>query len=285
MALLLPLCLDVKVVASESPLPLPIEANELPETVFFDGAHTFVGRLLGQERLNIDQLLPALQRLAVVYFIQMDAYSGMGRTGFDYRWREIPTVARNLASSPLYAFHYLKKWQRQQGLGNLPAGKTYLYLLYVENYLDKTNNGLSQARQLTMICRQFYLSNRSNPAGIVRLLNIAAKTILNAGEKLIDDREALTRAVFDELRRRLARLRQNKQAFYPKGSKREERREAMRRFADYLVNTVYFETLKGDPSALRGKQFNLLSSACEAVYRYESAREWIEQDEPEFTEA
>jgi CRISPR type I-D-associated protein Csc3/Cas10d len=36
-ALILPLALDVKVVASESPTPLMTEADELDETVFMDG--------------------------------------------------------------------------------------------------------------------------------------------------------------------------------------------------------------------------------------------------------
>ena len=59
LALLLPVCLDVKVVASTSPLPLLLEASELNETVFLDGAHPFVqypcGPRTDQYRSNTPQ--------------------------------------------------------------------------------------------------------------------------------------------------------------------------------------------------------------------------------------
>ena len=43
--------------------------------------------------------------------------------------------------------------------------------------------------------------------------------------------------------------------------------EAIREFASYFVNTIFFDTLRGDISALRGKQLNLLKNACEVLYR------------------
>src|SRR5207253_1276014 len=54
LALVFPLLLDVKVVATESMLPLFNEADELPETVAFDSPHHFVTSLTGSSRLNID---------------------------------------------------------------------------------------------------------------------------------------------------------------------------------------------------------------------------------------
>ena len=303
LSLLLPLCVDVKVVASESSLPLLVEADELPEMVFLDAPHAFVryltqkpdsttfqnlpglSELAEQSRFNIDQILPTLQRLMVAYLIQMDANSTMGRTGFDYRWQDLPAVARNLATSPLYAFYYLKKWQRQQGLDNLPTGKAHLYLTYVEKYLAERSLPMSHARELTTLYRQFYRARRHNSNSILRPLKIAADTLLSADSRLFNDQQALIELVYGELRRRVTKLQEDGLAFYPKGSKWEDRETAMRRFADYLVNTVYFGALKGDPSALRGKQLNLLSSACEAIYRDEAARDWAEREEVESTEA
>jgi CRISPR-associated protein Csc3 len=284
LALVLPLCLDVKVVASESSIPLLIEADELPETVFLDGAHAFVGHLVQSERLNIDQVLPALQRLAVAYLIQMDANSGMGRAGFDYRWQDMPALARNLAASPLYAFHYLKKWQRGQGLDSLPVGKAHLYLSYVQNYLDERSQAMSHARELTMLYRQFYRARRYTSNSILRPLQIAAKTLLNADRRLFDSQEALQELVFGELQRRINKLQQDGLAFYPKGSTHDSREAAIRQFADYLVDTVYYGAFRGDASALQGKQLNLLNSACEAIYRTESAKDRTETGEVESTD-
>jgi CRISPR type I-D-associated protein Csc3/Cas10d len=42
---------------------------------------------------------------------------------------------------------------------------------------------------------------------------------------------------------------------------------AIDEFATYFVNDFFFGTLKGDLSALRGKQLNLLKSAVEVLYR------------------
>ena len=129
LALALPLLLDIKVFASESMLPSVQEATELPETVAFDSAHAYVGYLTEPSRLkelredihrtpgrfNIDEVLPALQRLTASYFVHMDGNAKTGAGGFDYRWHEIAPLARNLATSPLYAFHYLKKSLRREG--------------------------------------------------------------------------------------------------------------------------------------------------------------------------
>lgn len=293
LALLLPLCLDVKVVASEASLPLLTEAEELPETVLLDAPHAFVryltqpvevsrsstgpNGLAEQPRFNIDQLLPTLQRLIVSYLIQMDANSGMGRAGFDYRWQDIPAVARNLSSSPLYAFYYLKKWQRKDKLDTLPVGKAALYLEYV-TYLERSNP-MSHARELTQLYRQFYRAKKYNANSIVRPLSLTTKIILEADPRLFPDPESLRELVFAELQRRINKLQQDGLAFYPKGSTYETRNEAMEKFATYLVDTIYYGAFRGDKSALRGKQLNMLSSACESIYRVMQAEEKKERGE------
>ncbi|MBK8048908.1 MAG: type I-D CRISPR-associated protein Cas10d/Csc3 [Anaerolineales bacterium] len=59
LALLLPICVDVKVVASETSLPYLNEADEMDETVLIDGAHAAIGYLLGDNRINLDHVLPS----------------------------------------------------------------------------------------------------------------------------------------------------------------------------------------------------------------------------------
>ncbi|NJM08204.1 type I-D CRISPR-associated protein Cas10d/Csc3 [Candidatus Gracilibacteria bacterium] len=157
LALVLPLLLDVKVVASESLLPIIQEATELPETVAFDGPHQFVSRLALEPRLNLDQLLPALRRLVAAYLIHLDGNAKVVAGRYDYRWHELPSLARNLATSPLYAFHYLKKGLRRDGSDTMPTTKAMLYIDLVEHYLEGGSSAMSHARELVRLYRQFYV--------------------------------------------------------------------------------------------------------------------------------
>ena len=275
LALLLPLCLDVKVVASESLLPLLLEADEISETVFLDGPHAAVHYLTGGEmRVNVDQVLPVLQRLAVGYLIHLDANSGMGRGGFDYRWQNLPAVARDLDTSPLYAFHYLKKWQRQRGLDTLPGSKVRQYLDYVQIYLEG-GTAMSHARELTRLYRQFYRASRASPSAynVLRPLSIAARAVLDADPRLFADAESLVEAVYGELHARIEGAAEGRQFYFPRGSIAESREQAMRTFADTFVRQVFQDALRGDKSALRGKQLNLLKNACEVIYHEMEAQE------------
>lgn len=274
LALLLPLCLDVKVVASESSLPLLLEADELAETVFLDAPHVAIRYLTnGEVRVNVDQLLPVLQRLAAGYLIHLDANSGIGRGGFDYRWQNLPAVARDLNTSPLYAFHYLKKWQRQQRLDGLPPAKVRQYLDYVQIYLNG-GKSMSHARELTTLYRQFYRVKGSYSAhNVLRPLSLAAQVILEADPLLFGDEAALIEAVYGALQSRLEGAKDRGQYYFPKGSTTASREQAMCAFADYFVRQVYVQALRSDKSALRGKQLNLLKNACEALYHALEAEE------------
>jgi len=276
LALLLPLCLDVKVVASESSLPLMVEADEIAETVFLDGPHAAISYLTGGEkRINVDRVLPTLQRLIVGYLIHTDANTAPGSNDF-YRWQDLPALARALDTSPLYAFHYLKKWQRKKKLNAIPSRKARQYLTYI-TYLMKGGDEMSHARTLTELYRKFYRAKRRNTSSILRPLSIAARAVLETDSRLFD-REGVVEAVYGEVYSYIARGRREGLFRYPRGSNTASREQAMREFADYFVNQVFHEALRGDKSALRGKQLNLLKSACEVIYREADAREWAERD-------
>lgn len=51
----------------------------------------------------------------------------------------------------------------------------------------------------------------------------------------------------------------------------------MRGFAEYFVGVIFFDKLRADKSALRGKQLNLLKNACEVIYVDATAQEWQNQ--------
>jgi CRISPR-associated protein Csc3 len=265
----------VKVVASESSMPLLLEADELDETVFLDAPHDFVTDLMGRERITLEGLLPRLQALTAAYLIHLDGNARMGRGGYDYRWHTLPPLARNLSADPIWALAYLKKWQRANGIDAVPADKAHQYLQFVSTLAAlKGGNSMSHARTLTTQYMQFYRAKRRNSNSILRPISIAAQAILEADPRVFD-REGLTEAVRGELRDFMDRVgsRRADGRFAP-GSNWESREAAMRQFAEYFVCTLFHDTLRGDKSALRGKQLNLLKNACEVIYRDAAAEEW-----------
>lgn len=283
LALLLPLALDVKVVATESPLPLLHEADELDETVFLDAPHDFVAALIGRERVPLESLLSRLQTLTVAYMIHIDGNAAFGKGMPDYRWHAIPPLARRLAENPLWAAAYLKKWQRGQNLDSIPADRAHLYRQYInileESHITTGGINMTHARHLTELYRSFYRAQKWNSNSILRPISVAARAILDADTRLFSGRDGLAEVVLGELRTFMERVEKNKaDGRLPAGVSREDREAAMRAFADYFVGDIYFDALNGDSSALRGKQLNLLKNACEVIYRDEDARYWRERN-------
>jgi CRISPR-associated protein Csc3 len=276
LSLLLPLCLDVKVVASESSIPLLLEADEINETVFLDAPHAAIQYIIQKTRVNVDELLPTAQRMMAAYFIHVDANATSGAGGFDYRWQDIAGTARALAESSLYAFHFLKKWQRKQKMDSLPLKKVVQYLQYA-SYLggDAMTN---HARELTQLYRQFYRAKRWNSNSILQPVSKTARAILDADIQLFDTPEALTDAVYGALHAFIDRAYREQLAFPPRGSTRESQQTAMQKFVRHFVNDIFFGVFRGDKSALRGKQLNLLKNACEVIYLDEAAKDKAERE-------
>ncbi len=286
LALVLPLCLDVKVVVSQSPMPVINEANELAETVYFDGAHAAIGYIVDKERLNLDEVLPTLKRLTTTYLVHLDGNSDPGGKDF-YRWQDLPTLARNLAESPLYAFHYLKKWQRKNGADSLPPAKAQLYLQYFTHLKKEDDPFMSHARTLTELYWRFYRAKRKNGKlnsnSILRPLSEAAKSLMAADRRIFPDREALTELMIAQVNAFVDRVDTRRADGYIPKTEVDGKfiidQVAIDDFANYWVNKLFFDTLRGDLSALRGKQLNLLKNTCEAIYRDLDVKYWAEKGE------
>lgn len=288
LALLLPVVLDVKVVTTESPIPLLHEPDEINETVFFDAPHHYVNDIIGYGRLPLDRLLTRLRGLIVTYMIHLDGNAKLNQG--DYRWHAIPPLARNLASNSLWATAYLKKWQRAQSLDSIPSNQARLYQQYIE-ILDElfTHQGgvrMSHARQLTELYRQFYRHKRRNSNSYLRPITVASRAILDADPRLFGGKESLTEVVYGEVRGFMERVANGSAdgRLSPRindetpAEAMKRRFEAVREFANYFVGTIYFDVLGGDMAALRGKQLNLLKNTCEIIYLDAQAAYWQEQN-------
>lgn len=282
-ALILPVLLDLKVVATESPLPLLTEASELDETVFFDAPHNFVVNLMGQERITLDDLHVRLNALVASYMVHIDGNAEFGSSSGGYRWHAIPPVARNLSTNPLHAAAYLRKWQRKQDRDAIPADRAHLYRQYIKILEEISSNGglnMTHAEKLTTLYRQFFRSKRQkhpNSNSVLRPITESAKALMDADPRLHGDRESAVEAVYARLFKFLQRVEGKKaDGKIPYWIEPAVREQAVKDFAEEFGGVIFWDKLRGDVSALRGKQLNLLKDACEVIYRDENRKEWKE---------
>lgn len=287
LALLLPLLLDVKVVASESMLPLINEATELPETVLLDSPHAFIPYLLKRSLFNYDEMVKSLQALIAAYMIHLDGNSKTGG-GFDYVWNRLPTLARDLDTSPLYVFAYLKRWQRRNDRDNISPTKAKLYLRWFEyitmqpyeggTSMGERVLGLHHAEKLVTLYRQFYRhpKGKRNSNTILKPISIAAAAMLDADSRLFSSDSALVTVVRGRLQRFIDDVEEGRGAEgnVPRWIGKDERQIAMKQFAEYWVESIYRGAFDGDLAAFRGKQLNLLKGACEVLYLDAQAADW-----------
>jgi CRISPR-associated protein Csc3 len=265
LALVLPFIIDAKVVVSESPAPVFNSGADFEETVFIDAPHSFAELLLTKLRLRLDEILPNLQRIVAAYVIHLDVNP---KKDGNPNWGKLSELARDLASSPLYVFHYLNVWLRQQTkLDGPPMNRVRQYLkLY--DYIDPEQNAMNHPRKLTELYRRFYRASGYKSNAILKPIDFAAETILKADRSLFStDSGALTDAVAASLNKLLDRVLNNSAEGYTPIKGSEDRRHAVREFAEYFVNDLFLGALKGDVARLAGQQLNLLRDTCDTLYR------------------
>lgn len=282
LTLVLPFVFDAKVVVSESPVPLFNSGADFEETVFIDAPHSFAELLITKLRLRLDEILPNLQRLAAAYVIHLDANARQAKSGYDANWGRLSELARDLASSPLYVFHYLNVWLRKQDKLDAPPinrVREYLNLYdYIEPETEQERKAMNHHRKLTELYRRFYRAKGFKSNAILKPIDFAADVILKADRNLFaNDSSALTDAVAGSLNKLLDRvLSSSAEGFLPIRDP-AERRLAVREFAEYFVNDLFIGALKGDAARLAGTQLNLLRDTCDTLYREMGDRERAEK--------
>lgn len=283
LALVLPICLDVKVVASEGSVPLLMEAHELPETVWFDGVHPAIQALLsipyviddirGQprlhkpgSRLNVDDVSHVLPRLVAAYIIHLETEYSPPKEN----WQRFTPIAHSLAESPLYVFHYLKKQERD----GLPIGadQVHRYVTYAESIFDtKGDRFMADARRLVELYRKFYRAKRpKNANSVLRPLSVVADAILALSEKpqLIKDDDELYVTARSALFKFMERVHKGQaDGYLPKGSQAPDREQAMDEFCQMFVRDIFITRFGRNAGTLRGKEMNLLRDGCDYLYR------------------
>lgn len=309
LALTLPLVMDVKVVASESPIPPFISGADFAETVLLDGEHQAIRSLVKKDIYRLDSILPRnsekrefspLNALTAAYCIHLEVNR---KKDGDPDWGKLSDLARDLETSPLYVFHYLTKWLRkpkkdkdnqQKTMDSVPIPKIRLYMdLY--KYFEPGEGTVNKLRKLTELYRRFYRAKSSyaKANAILKPIDEAADVILKIDKAVVPDTKALT----DVVAARLAKLMNNVRRRTAEGKPTltfvdgkwkpaltsEQERQAVYDFAQYFVEEIFKESFKSDRARLAGTQLNLIRDTCEYLYRLadDEERKNIPVEEPD----
>ncbi|MEH2087338.1 type I-D CRISPR-associated protein Cas10d/Csc3 [Nostoc sp.] len=301
LALALPLILDVKVVASESPVPPFISGADFEETVLIDGEHQAIRSLIQKDNYRLDSILPGsskkrefspLNVLTAAYSIHLEVNR---KKDGDPDWGKLADLARDLETSPLYVFYYLNKWLRKQDkIDAVPMAKVRLYLDFY-HYFEPGEKAVNQLRKLTELYRRFYRSKSqyAKANAILKPIDEAADVILKIDKSMASDTDSL----IDVVAARLAKLMNNVRRRAAEGKPTltlidgkwkpaltsEEERQAVYEFSKYFVKEIFEGSFKSDRARLAGTQLNLIRDTCEYLYRLadDEERKARPQDEPD----
>jgi len=298
LAFALPLVLDVKVVASESPVPPFISGADFEHTTVLDGEHQAIATLVKKENYRLDAILPRtvktfspLNALSAAYCIHLEVNR---KKDGDPDWGKLSALARDLETSPLYVFHYLSKLIRKLDWDTAPIEKIKLYIDFYHCF-DPEGKAMNQLRELTRLYRRFYRakSQYAKPNAVLKPIDEAADVLLKTDKALVPDEQAMTDVVAARIAKLMTNVRRRtaegkptlvlvdgkwKPALTP-----EEERQAIYDFATFFVKDLFRETFKGDRARLAGTQLNLIRDTCDYLYRLEDdrTRQAIPQPEPE----
>lgn len=301
LAFALPLILDVKTVASESPVPPYLSGADFEKTVILDGEHQAIRSLIKQDEYRLDSILPRpsnqpkfspLNALSAAYCIHLEVNR---KKDGNPDWGKLSDLARDLETSPLYVFHYLNKWLRKQDkLDSVPMAKIHLYLKFYY-YFEPEGKTVNQFRELTRLYRRFYRAqSKGKPPksnAVLKPIDEAADVILKIEKAYLSNAESLTDAVaarlssglMTKVRRKAAEGRRtyalvNGELRYLTS---EEERQAIYDFARYFVEDVFYGTFKGDRARLAGAQLNLIRDTCDYLYRLANDEEYKQRNQDE----
>ncbi|MBD3886696.1 type I-D CRISPR-associated protein Cas10d/Csc3 [Phormidium tenue FACHB-886] len=299
LAFALPLVLDVKVVASESPVPPFISGADFEHTTILDGEHQAITTLVKQEQYRLDAILPRntnqtfspLNALSAAYCIHLEVNR---KKDGDPDWGKLSALSRDLGTSPLYVFHYLTKLVRKLDWDSAPIAKIKLYLDFYHCF-DPTGDDVNQLRELTRLYRRFYRakSQYAKPNAVLKPIDEAADVILKIDKALAPDDQSLTDVVAARISKLMTNVRRRTAEGKPTlafvdGKWKpaltvEEERQAIYEFAQFLVKDLFRETFKGDRARLAGAQLNLIRDTCDYLYRLtdDEERKAHKQPEPE----
>ena len=262
LSLIMPLVFNAKVVVTESQIPLYHSSEEWKETVFLDAPHSFIRHILGQDRLRIDEIEPALRKVAASYDINIDVFQKDGKP----QWQHLNEIARNIDTDPLYVFHYLEAFRRKQGWDSFPRprdGEPSIPERYIQNYQHVGGDKMSLIEEVSKRCFIFYSPNNFKPNSVLKVITLVEDVIVNSEPKICS--EDLNYQAIGEVSNLMQRIRSSRAQGYARLHVNEEM-SAIREFVEYFYHTVFVEYYEGERGLLRQRR-NRFNAGINAWYQ------------------
>ena len=284
LALLLPVALGVKVVATSSQIPLYSSDSEFFESVKLDGVPDFWTALKVPKSLylknhlqgRIQDLSEVLDRLLVVYSLHLETQAAAP----DPRWRSLPGTVRQIATDVLNIFQLANQGIRSNASKRNPsADEIRRYWRYADQWSQGDQEMTEKLRLIERLVteyRQFYRVRISESSHAILLpLSKALEIILTTPNHL--DPEDLILQGSGQLRDAIDRqeaynrpILMNKEVPFPERQAKEL--QAIHQFMTTCVEVLFGDAetrgglYKGDRALLQENR-NRIKSGAEFAYR------------------
>ena len=255
LGLLMPLVFNAKVVVTESQIPLYHSSEEWRETVVLDAPHSFVRHILKQDKLRIDEIEPALRKVAASYDINIDVFS----KGKKPQWKRLNEIARNTNTDPLYVFHYLEAFRRKKKWNDFPKPRDRELSIperYIQIYHHIGGDKMSLIEEVSKRCFKFYSTynrrtKRHNfaPYSVLKVITRVEDVIVNSDPKIcpID----LKYQAIGEVSNLMRLIHAGSAQGSPRRLSRSEETSAIHDFVEYFYDEVFMKNYNGERALLR----------------------------------
>lgn len=247
LGLLMPLVFNAKVVVTESQIPLYHNSEEWKETVVFNAPHSFARHILRQDKLRIDEIEPALRKVAASYNINIDVFQKDGKP----QWQHLNEIGRNLDTDPLYVFHYLEAFRRKQGWDNFPKppdGEPSIPERYIQAYHHIGGDKMSLIEEVASRCFKFYGPDNFKPNSVLKVVTLIEDVIVNSEPKICP--EDLSYQAIGEVSNLMQRVRSSRAQGFAR-LRFDEEASAIREFVEHFYHSVFVEYYDGERGLLR----------------------------------
>ncbi|MCA9962853.1 MAG: type I-D CRISPR-associated protein Cas10d/Csc3 [Anaerolineales bacterium] len=294
--LALPLLLNVKIVTTSSFVPLFSSGIEFRETAVLDAPHSFTQHVLGRDRFRVNEIEHYLMRLLRLYDLHLDVFAEPK----DLHWPLINSVAKDVATDPLYVFSYYDRKKRSDSSKNKKqkkakesTGNSGIPPWDIDRYFDiyytlggESNMGMiSETVDAYAVFYRAKHKNLDSAYAVLKPLSEAADVIIDSDPKTSDDDlRLLVAGVVSDLMNRIWTNKADgwdpivmvKGATTSRAERKAASWDTQIAYTDIFINRVFKEYCDGDRATLR-ERLNRLRSAARFYYLQKYGR----QAEPE----
>ena len=249
LSLLMPLVFNAKVVVTESQVPLYHSGEEWKETVILNAPHSFVHHILRQDKLRIDEIEPALRKVAACYDINVDVF----QKDRSPQWQHLNEIARNIDTDPLYVFHYMEAFRRKQSWDSFPKpqhDEPSIPERYIQNYHHIGGDKMSLIEEVSKRCFKFYGPDGFKTNSILKVIILIEDVIVNS--RPTTDQNDMKYMAAGMVSNHIERIEKGgAKGYSPLRSIPEQREIAIREFVEYFYDEVFMKHNNGERALLR----------------------------------